>query len=105
MPLPHNLRAPVDMMKPRPVGISDRSGFLVYLDEMVFQFQYSGNRLVNQRILVAPDEVDVPAPFLQTYVFGPEPAPLPNARPWHYAEQNQGGTAPPSVSEILGDDE
>lgn len=105
MPLPHNLRAPVDMMKPRPVGISDFSGFMFYLDEMVWVFQYAGNRLVNRRMLVGPTEVDLPAPFLQTYVFGPEPAPLPDARPWHYAQQSQGGTPAPSISEILGDDE
>lgn len=106
MVLPHNLKSPVDMMKPRPVGISDRSGFMFFLDEMVWQYQFSGNALVNQRILVGPDEVDTPAPFLQTFKFGPEPAPLPNARPWHYAQQNQGGEPPlNSVNEILGDDE
>lgn len=106
MPLPHNRKSPISMMSPRPVGVSDRNGQLYYLDEMVWQFQYSGNALVNQRILVGPDEVDTPNPSLQTFRFGPEPAPLPNARPWHYREQNQGGTAPlTSVSEILGDDE
>lgn len=104
MVLPHNLRAPVSMMKPRPVGISDRSGKMYYLDEMVWQFQWSGNALVNQRILVGPDEVDTPSEFLRSPILGPEPAPLPNARPWYYAYQNQGGTAPlTSVQEILPD--
>lgn len=102
MVLPHNLRSPVSITKPRPVGISDFSGFMFYLDEMVWVYQYSGNQLVNQRMLVGPGECDVPNPGLQTFVFGPEPAPLPNARPTHYAQQNQGGTAPiTSVNEIL----
>lgn len=106
MVLPHNRKSPVSMMQPRPVGVSDRNGQLYYLDQMVWQYQYSGNALVNQRILVGPDEVDRPAPFLQSPVLGPEPAPLPNARPWNYAYQNQGGTAPlTSVSEILDDGE
>lgn len=105
MPLPHNLRAPVDMMKPRPVGISDFSGFMYYLDEMVWVYQWNGNALVNQRMLVGPDEVDKPAEFLRQIILGPEPAPLPNARPTHYTYQNQGGEPPlTSVSEILGDD-
>lgn len=105
MVLPHNRKSPVDSMRPRPVGVSDRNGQVYYLDEMVWQFQYSGNALVNQRILVGPDEVDTPNPGLQTFKFGPEPTPLPNARPWHYAEQNQGGTAPiTDVNAILGDE-
>ncbi len=105
MVLPHNRKSPVSMTKPRPVGCSDRNGQIYYLDEMVWQYQYSGTGLVNQRILVGPDEVDQPAPFLQTAVFGPEPAPLPNARPWHYDTQNQGGEPPlTTVNQILGDD-
>lgn len=106
MVLPHNLKSPVSMMKPRPVGVSDRNGQVYFLDQMVWQFEYNANGLFNKRILVGPDEVDVPAEFLQVFKFGPEPQPLPNARPWHYATQNQGGTAPlNTVSEILGDDE
>lgn len=107
MPLPHNLRCPVDISAPRPVGVSDRSGFLFYLDDLQFQFQYAGNALKNQRILVAPDELDVPSEFLRPAIFGPEPAPFPNARPTQYAAQNQGGAAPlnsqgiNSVVEIL----
>lgn len=105
MVLPHNLKSPVDMMKPRAVGCSDRNGQLYFLDEMVWQWQWSSDRLINLRILVGPDEVDSPAEFLRTPKFGPEPAPLPNARPTHYAQQNQGGTPPlNTVQEILPDD-
>jgi hypothetical protein len=95
MVLPHNRKSPISISKPRPVGCSDRNGQLYYLDEMVWQYQYGANgQLINLRILVGPDEVDTPNPGLQTFKFGPEPAPLPNARPTHYAQQNQGGTAP-----------
>jgi hypothetical protein len=105
MVLPHNRKSPVSETKPRPVGVSDRNGQVYYLDEMVFQYQYSGRGLIDQRILIGPDEVDTPAPFLQTFIFGPEPKPLPNARPWHYAEQSQGGEPPlNTVSEILDTD-
>lgn len=102
MVLPHNRKSPTSMMTPEPVGCSDRNGQIYFLSDMVWQYQYSGNRLVNQRILVGKDEVDIPAPFLQTFKFGPEPAPLPNARPWHYEQQMQGGEPPiTSVNQIL----
>lgn len=106
MVLPHNLKCPVSITKPRPVGVCDRSGALYYLEDMVWQWQWSAEKLVNQRILVGPDQVDRPSEFLKTPRFGPEPAPLPNARPTHYATQNLGGEPPlNTVSEILGDDE
>lgn len=105
MPLPHNLKSPVDMMRPRPVGISDRSGAMYFLSDMVWQYQWCGNSLRNLHILVGPDEVDQPSEFLRPAIIGPEPAPLPNARPTHYAQQNQGGVPAPTVNQILGDDE
>lgn len=106
MTLPHNLKSPTDMMRPRAVGVSDRNGQVYFLDQMSWQYQYSANGLYNTRILVGPDEVDEPNPGLQTFKFGPEPAPLPNARPWHYATQNQGGEAPlETVSQILPDEQ
>lgn len=105
MVLPHNIRCPIDMMKPRPTGVCDRCDFLFFLDDLSWQFQWSGTALVNQRILVCQTCLDKPAEFLKTVILGPEPAPLPNARPTAYATQNQGGEPPlTTVSEILGDD-
>ena len=105
MPLPHNLRSPVDMMRPEPVAVDDRSGFLVYLKDLDFQYQWTGNSLRNQRILVTDQMRDTPSEFLRTPILGPEPAPLPNARPTHYAQQNQGGVPAPTVTELneIGD--
>lgn len=105
MPLPHNLKSPVDMMTPTPVGVCDRCGELRYLRDLAWQFQWQGNSLKNQRILVCYDRcVDVPSDFLRPAIIGPEPAPLPNARPWHYEQQNQGGEPPlNSTTEILPD--
>lgn len=98
MVLPHNLRCPVDPMRPEPVGIDDRTGFLVRLSDMDWQFQWQGRALVNQHILVHQAYLDQPAEFLRTFIFGPEPAPLPNARPTQYATQNQGGV--PALTNI-----
>ena len=102
MPLVHNLKCPVDMMRPRPVGIDDRTGFLVYLDDMDFQHQWAGNALVNLRILTHQDYLDKPAEFLRTFKFSPEPAPLVNARPTQYATQNLGGVpAPTNINNLV----
>lgn len=104
MVLPHNLRAPVSSTKPEPIGICDRCGFMEFLSRLYWQFQWSATVLVNQRILVCDRCLDKPSEFLKTPRFGPEPAPLPNARPTHYAQQNQGGTPPlNTVQEILPD--
>lgn len=79
---------------------------MYYLEDMVWQWQYNSLALYNTRILVGPDEVDLPSEFLKTPRFGPEPAPLPNARPTHYATQNLGGEPPiTSVNQILEDGE
>lgn len=104
MVLPHNRKSPTSIDRPEPVGVSDRNGQVYFLKDMVWQYQWAGNALVNQRILVGPDEVDQPSEFLRPVIIGPEPAPLPNARPTHYATQNQGGTVPPTVSQILDGD-
>ena len=104
MVLPHNLRAPIDMMRPRPVGISDKSGFMYFLDYLEWQYQWQGRALVNQRTLSSRNETDQPSEFLRTFIFGPEPAPLVNARPTQYATQNQGGVpAPTNVNNLVDD--
>lgn len=94
MVLPHNLQAPVSITKPEPVGICDRCDFMWYLRDLSWQMQWSAKQLVNLRILVCPRCLDTPNETLRVFNFGPEPAPLPNARPTQYAAQNQGGTAP-----------
>lgn len=105
MPLPSHLRSPVDMMRPRPVGISDASGFMYYLDDLQPNYQWRGNTLAWDGTLRGPEECDVPSEFLRPAILGPEPIPLKNARPAQYAAQNAGGVPAPTINQILGDDE
>lgn len=91
-----------DMMKPEPVGVCDRTGFLFKLSEMPFQYQYRGNALVNLNIRVAERYLDKPSEFLRPPLIGPDPVPPRNPRPTHYAQQNSGGVPAPSVFEIEG---
>lgn len=89
-----------DMMKPEPCGVDDRSGFIFALSDMPFQYQYRGNALVNLNIRTASRFLDKPSEFLRPPLIGPDPVPPKNPRPTHYAQQNSGGTTPPSVQEI-----
>lgn len=95
-----SLRTSADMMRPEPVGVCDRTGFLLRLAEMPFQYQYQGNALVSQNIRVGEQYLDKPSEFLRPPLIGPEPIPPRHPRPTHYAQQNQGGTTPPTVQEI-----
>jgi len=67
---------------------------------MPFQYQYQGNALVSQNIRVGEQYLDKPSEFLRPPLIGPEPVPPRHPRPTHYAQQNQGGTTPPTVQEI-----
>jgi hypothetical protein len=90
-------------MKPRPVGICDRTGFMFYLDDMDWQYQYTGLALTNYHWLIGNKYLDEPSAFLQPAILGPEPRPILNARPTSYGTQNQGGTTPPTSQQILED--
>lgn len=93
-------QVPTDMMRPRPVGVCDRTGFLLYLDNLPFQYQYRGNALVNLNLRVGEQYIDKPSEFLRPPLIGPDPVPPRYPRPAHYAAQNSGGTVAPSVQEI-----
>ena len=51
---------------------------------MQWQFQWAGNKLVNTRVLVAPDMLDTPQRQLGTIFLPPDPTPVMNARPEQY---------------------
>jgi hypothetical protein len=51
------------------------------LDDMVRQFQWAGNRLVDTGLLVGPDEVDVPQQQFRSPILRPDPIPRVNPRP------------------------
>lgn len=94
MVLPHNIRCPVDIDKPEPVGLCDRCSNLVYLNTMQFQMQYLGNALRSLNILVCDRCWDSPSEFLRPVIIGPDPIPPKYPRPTSYAQQNEGGQPP-----------
>lgn len=74
-------RARISIRRPRAMGESDRSGFWYNHADMVRQYQWAGNKLVDTGLLVGPDEVDIPQDQLRSLILPPDPRPVINARP------------------------
>lgn len=74
-------RARISARRPRAMGESDRSGFWYSLDDMRKQFQWAGNTLQDQGLLVGPDELDVPQDQFRTLILPADPYPRINPRP------------------------
>jgi hypothetical protein len=82
---PHPRRARTDPSAPAAWGTCDRSGFVLNQRDLKWQFEWSGLKLINKRVLVAPDMYDKPNRQLGTIVLPPDPMPIMNARPENYA--------------------
>lgn len=97
---PHG-HATVNARLPRAWGVCDRCGALYEHRKLAWQFDYSGPRLFNKRILVCPSCMDRPQENLRTIVLPPDPVPIQNPRPEQYAADDNPispvGQAPPWV--------
>lgn len=78
-------RARVSARSPSAHGICDRCNFRYLHSDLSWQFQYAGAKLQNLRLLVCFRCLDAPQPQLKTIVIPPDPLPVFNARPEHYA--------------------
>lgn len=81
---PHPRRTRTNATHPEAWGTCDRSGFVLQQQNMQWQFEWQGTKLVNQRILVAPDMYDKPNRQLGTIILPPDPVSIVNARPENY---------------------
>ncbi len=82
----HPRRAAVDPTDPKAWASSDRDGMLGNLVNMRWQWEWRGPRIVNTRILIHEDELDVPQRQLGSpALLGPDPVPVTNARIEAYA--------------------
>lgn len=86
---PHG-RAKVSSRNPQAFAICDGCGFLFNHSRLVFQMEWAGNKLINQRQLVCPRCADVPNQQLRAIVLSADPVPISNPRPQDYqtAETN-----------------
>ena len=82
----HPRRARVDPTDPASWARSDRNGFVGNLRDMRWGMEWRGPRIVNTRMLMHEDEIDVPQRQLGSpALLGPDPVPVKNARPEQYA--------------------
>ena len=84
---PHG-RAKVSTRNPEAFGICDNCGFLYNLNELRFQFQWAGNKLVNLRQLVCRRCNDIPQTQLRAIIIPADPMPVMNPRPQNYQAAN-----------------
>lgn len=91
MTLPHNFRAPTDPQHPEAQAVCDRCGFMYRHRDLVWQYEYRGNALMNIRRLVCTVTcLDVPFQFNRPIILPPDPKPVLNARPAPWAQQETG---------------
>jgi len=81
---PHPRRARTNPSSPRAWGTSDRNGMINNHENLRWQWDWAGSRLVNKQILVNPDELDRPQRQLGSFVLPPDPLPIMNARVERY---------------------
>ncbi len=81
---PHPARADTDVDSPKAWATDDRSGFITNLHKLRWQWEWAGNELINRRILVGEDNLDIPQEQLRTIVLPPDPPALFNTRPEPY---------------------
>lgn len=72
---PHG-RASIDPRKPRALGICQRCGFMYNHDQLRWQYEYGGMRLINERIIVCQSCYDTPQIQLRTIILPPDPVPV-----------------------------
>ena len=108
---PHPRRARTNPTSPRAWGTSDRNGMINNQENLCWQFGWRGTELINLRVLVSPDELDIPNRQLGTIILPPDPVSILNARPENYAideityllDQNGNQLYGQDGQELLGD--
>ena len=86
---PHPKLTRTNPSSPRAWGTSDRSGFIGNQENLQWQHEWQGVRLVNLRFLVYPNEYDEPNRQLGTIILPPDPVSIMNARIEPYAVEEQ----------------
>ena len=100
---PHG-RARVSARNPRAFAICDRCGFLYNHINLQWQYDWAGASLINRRILVCDECLDVPQQQLRAIVVPADPVPILNPRVQDYvtAETNYRYTQGNSVDPTTG---
>lgn len=78
-------RARVNSRSPEAQAVCDRCFLNFSLRDLSWQYQWSGVKLQNLRLLVCKECLDKPQPQLKTIIIPPDPLPVMNPRPDQYS--------------------
>lgn len=82
-------RGRVSQSKPNALAVCDRCSFTYNHSDLRWQYEWSGVKLQNIRLLVCNTCLDKPQPELKTIIIPPDPLPVFNARPEQYSAEVQ----------------
>lgn len=80
----------VNSRLPAAAGRCDRCSMLYNWKDLRYQWQWSGEKLINLRLLVCDECLDIPQPQLRARILTPDPVPIINARPDFFAPSGVG---------------
>lgn len=89
--------ARVNPTNPRAFGICDRCGFLNNLENLGYQHEWRGSRLMNIRLRVCPRCTDRPFIFNKPIIYPPDPVPVLDPRPQNFTVANSGSPFTPPL--------
>lgn len=91
-----------DASRPLAKAVCDRCNFTWPHWKLRWQYQWTGPRLANLRILVCPNCYDTPQEQLRTIILPPDPVPIQNPRAEQYvSESNPNASIGQSASPLL----
>lgn len=85
-------RARVDPSNPRAFGVCQRCGIWYNREDLLFQYQWGGQSLINLQILVCEICLDVPQDQLRSIIIPPDPLPVWRPSVEAFSVDEQGGT-------------
>jgi hypothetical protein len=94
-------RATANPTDPRAFAVCQRCGFLWNHEDLQWQFQWAGSRLMNTNLLVCDPCLDVPNEQLRVIKLMPDPVSIEDARPEQFTVDEAG----PASSQIAVDAE
>lgn len=90
MARPHGQYARVNPQNPEAFAQCDRCGFWRNMSDLVWQVEWAGTHIYNERILVCQDRCfDTPQEQFRTIILPPDPPPILNARVPNFAYEEQ----------------
>ncbi len=90
-------RAKVDPNHPSAFGVCDRCGFWDQLDNLRYQHEWRGPRLMNIRLRVCAKCMDVPNNWSRPIIYPPDPVPRLDPRPQNFQIPDNGSPFPPPL--------